>query len=96
MTELIEAVARGLCSSDPQVRMGDAEHVVQQRVNVEWKYYLSTAQAALTAITDAGYRIVKDERGQDQRRPSYGVKFREIANVDAHISALPAAPGDEK
>ena len=84
MTELIEAVARAIRDSDAW-RTWKSERA-----------HTESAQAALTAITDAGYRIVKDERGQDQRCPSCRVKFREIANVDAHISALPAPPGDEK
>ena len=33
--ELIKMVARGMCRADPEVRMGDAEGVVEQRVNVE-------------------------------------------------------------
>ena len=51
--KLIEAMARGMCAADPDVRMGDAEGVVQQRVNLEWRYYIPQATAAYTAMRDA-------------------------------------------
>ena len=46
----VERVARAMCSDDPGVRMGDAEKVVQQRVNVEWRHYVPAATAALNAL----------------------------------------------
>ena len=91
MTELIKTVARAWNAYE-----GKVSTVFDAFRKHEEMAFTAGYKAALTAITDAGYRIVKDERGQDQRCPSCGVKFREIANVDAHISALPAAPGDEK
>lgn len=50
--ELIEKVARGMCRADPEVRMGDAEGVVEQRVNVEWPHYVPQAKAAIRAMLD--------------------------------------------
>jgi len=50
--ELIERVARGMCRADPEVRMGDAEGVVEQRVNVEWPHYVDQAKAAIRAMLD--------------------------------------------
>lgn len=62
--ELIERVARAMCSADPDIRMGDAEGVVQQRVNVEWPAYKQQARAALTAATPAlmeqGARLMQE------------------------------------
>ncbi len=52
MTDPIEAMARYMCASDPDVRMGDAEAVVQQRVNVEWPHYVQQATAALAALRE--------------------------------------------
>ena len=52
MTELIEAVARVLCKAggfDPDEMMPND--------GPRWRYYVPS----VTAITDAGYRIVKDE-----------------------------------
>jgi len=55
MTELIEAVARKLYRNVYGYNMPvDSETPFNER-------FLSHAQAALTAITNAGYRIVKDE-----------------------------------
>ena len=50
--ELIEMVARGMCRADPEVRMGDAEGVVEQRVNVEWPHYVDQAKSAIRAMLD--------------------------------------------
>lgn len=47
--EAVEAAARSMCASDPNIRMGDAERIVQQRVNLEWREYIEPATAALTA-----------------------------------------------
>ena len=47
--EAVEAAARAMCASDPNIRMGDAERIVQQRVNLEWREYIEPATAALTA-----------------------------------------------
>ena len=48
--EQVEAVARSLCASDPEIRMGDAEGVVQQRVNAEWRDYIPRAEQAIAAL----------------------------------------------
>jgi hypothetical protein len=50
---LVEAVAKGICRSDPLMRMGDANGVVEQRVRHEWLNYTSEATAALSAAADA-------------------------------------------
>ncbi len=49
--EVIERAARAMCSADLEVRMGDAEGVVQQRVNIEWVHYVGAAKAAIAAMT---------------------------------------------
>lgn len=45
----IEKVARAICAADPEIRMGDADGVVEQRVNTEWVHYVDQAKAALRA-----------------------------------------------
>lgn len=49
----IEKVARALCRADPEIRMGDADGVVEQRVNIAWVHYVGTAQAAIAAMQPA-------------------------------------------
>jgi hypothetical protein len=51
MMQDVERVARAICADDPDIRMGDAEGVVQQRVNVEWKNYTRQATAAISAMS---------------------------------------------
>jgi hypothetical protein len=46
----VELIARVICADDPDVRMGDCEAVVQQRVQHEWKHYKRTAEAAIQAL----------------------------------------------
>ena len=46
----IEKVARALCRVDPVIRMGDADGVVEQRVNIEWVHYDEAAKAAIAAM----------------------------------------------
>ena len=61
MTELIEAVARAIRETDAwRTWKGEQAHK-------------ESAQAALTAITDAGYRIVKDKPAQWQRRRKFAL-----------------------
>lgn len=48
-TNQIEKVARAMCRADHEVRMGDADGVVEQRVNIEWVHYVDQAKAALRA-----------------------------------------------
>lgn len=48
---MIENVARAICRADPEVRMGDADRVVEQRVNIEWVHYVGAAKAAIAAMT---------------------------------------------
>ena len=62
---LREAVAKAICRADPSIRMGDAEGVVEQRVNHEWREYLWQADAALAALQSA---IAQQEppRGHDK------------------------------
>jgi hypothetical protein len=49
----VERIARAICAADPDIRMGDAEGVVQQRVNVEWKNYTRQATTAISAMPDS-------------------------------------------
>lgn len=49
----IEKVARAMCRADPEVRMGDADGVVEQRVNTEWVHYVDQAKAAIAAMQPA-------------------------------------------
>ena len=59
MTELIEAVARAICHDEWTTPGTDLKpEAVARVVDHEWEHWSSVAQAALTAITDAGYRIV--------------------------------------
>lgn len=51
--KFIEAAARALCAADPEVRMGDAEGVVQQRVDELWPLYAKRAQAAASILRSA-------------------------------------------
>lgn len=46
----IEKVARAICRADPEVRMGDADGVVEQRANTEWVHYVDQAKAAIAAM----------------------------------------------
>lgn len=46
----VEKVARALCEDDPNICMGDARHVVAQRVNAEWREYVRSATAAIAAL----------------------------------------------
>ncbi len=46
----LEAVARALCAADSDIRMGDPEHVVQQKVDQAWRGYLHFARAAVAAM----------------------------------------------
>lgn len=50
---MIENVARAICRADPEVRMGDADGVVEQRVNIEWVHYVGAAKAAIAAMQQA-------------------------------------------
>jgi hypothetical protein len=77
MTELIEAVAPAWSAYKANVSA-----VFGPLRKHEEVAFIAGYQAALTAITDAGYRIVKDE-------PALG----SIHNPDV---TSPAAPGDEK
>lgn len=54
----VERVAKAICAQDPEVRMGDAEGVVQQRVDHEWQNYMPQASAAMreTQLIDAEHR----------------------------------------
>ena len=45
-----ERVAKAMCRADPEVHMGDASGVVEQRVQHEWKHYLDAADAAIAAM----------------------------------------------
>lgn len=45
-----ERVAKAICRNDPEVRMGDAEGVVEQRVQHEWVDYVDFADAAIAAM----------------------------------------------
>lgn len=93
MTELIEAVARGIRDSDAW-RTWKSERA-----------HTESAQAALTAITDAGYRIVKDEvvawmlewqnvnTGKPMRATTIGKPEAVIGEV---LTPLYAALGGEK
>jgi hypothetical protein len=49
---LVEAVARAICAAAPEVHMGDASGVVQQRVDRVWREYTSEATAAIAVIRD--------------------------------------------
>lgn len=51
--EMVERVARALCAADPEVRHGDAEGVVQQRVHIEWHRYAHAARAAIAAMQES-------------------------------------------
>ena len=74
MTELIEAVARAICHDEWTTPGTDLKpEAVARVVDHEWEHWSSVAQAALTAITDAGYRIVKDEPAQWQRRRKFAL-----------------------
>jgi len=55
---LVEELAKAMCADDPDVRMGDPESVVQQRVRVEWPNYVRHAQAILPIIA----RVVEEDR----------------------------------
>lgn len=48
--DLVQVVARAICRADPEVRMGDAYGVVEQRVYIEWHRYGWQARAALSAL----------------------------------------------
>ena len=99
MTELIEAVARAMDDADPVHPAPGA---------YSWKHNRKRAQAALTAITDAGYRIVKDEPvaweykqtpGTRIAAPRVIIEREPWLNFDPFIwieTPLYAAPGDEK
>lgn len=50
---MVERVARALCAADPEVRHGDAEGVVQQRVHIEWRQYAHAARAAIAAMQES-------------------------------------------
>lgn len=50
---LVEAMARAICKADPEIHMGDAEGVVQQLVETEWRNYISAAKAAATVSAEA-------------------------------------------
>lgn len=49
--EEVERMARAICAEDPDIRMGDAEGVVQQRVEQHWRDYVGHARAAIAAMT---------------------------------------------
>ncbi len=46
----VERVARAICRADPKIRMGDANGVVEQRVDIEWHRYGWQARAAIAAM----------------------------------------------
>ena len=92
MTELIEAVAQAIRETDSwRTWKGEQAHK-------------ESAQAALTAITDAGYRIVKGEvvafRYSHPDHPDeFDTIFFTAGDKEAGWTCTPlyaAAPGDEK
>lgn len=64
--DLLEQIARALCRID--VHHGDVEHVVQQRVDAEWRDYAKQAQAVLPFIAAETERCarVAEELGGDR------------------------------
>ena len=92
MTELIEAIARAI-----------ADPTFEPIVDDGWKNWIIEAQAALTAITDAGYRIVKDEPVA-WMDPIWITGAEPYATATSPVTVyrvngwlcLYAAPGDEK
>jgi hypothetical protein len=110
MTELIEAVARALCKCEG-ASWGAASFLntpAGESPEEMREGFRTSAQAALTAITDAGYRIVKDEVVAWLYSSPYGrelCKFRyatdEGRKPDDWVGwtermLYAAAPGDEK
>ena len=96
--ELVEAVARAICSDDPDIHMGDATRVVAQRVEHEWRGYVSTAKAALAAMQphiEAAY-----QRGQeDMRERAAGAadaRWREMCSCHCVGTAIRALPIERK
>lgn len=104
MTELIEVVARAICHDEWTTPGTDLKpEAIARVVEGEWEHWSSAAQAALTAITDAGYRIVKDEVVAFRYgHNAYPDDFGSLPLTDGHKKAgwietpLYAAPGDEK
>jgi len=79
MTELIEAVARGICHDEWTTPGTDLEpEEIARLIEVYWQRWTDAAQAALTAISDAGYRIVKDEPtpGMINRGVDFAIKAK--------------------
>lgn len=93
MTELIEAVARAIRDRDAwRTWKGEQAH-------------RESAQAALSAITDAGYRIVKDEPtpGMINRGVDFAIKAKLGGDYlwpdyikELFCTMIAAAPGYEK
>jgi hypothetical protein len=73
MMQDVERVARAICADDPDIRMGDAEGVVQQRVNVEWKNYTRQATAAISAMTPDATNSSIGSRGTNAGSAKAGV-----------------------
>lgn len=105
MTELIEVVARAICHDEWTTPGTDLKpEAIARVVEGEWEHWSSAAQAALTAITDAGYRIVKGEVVAFRySHPDYPDEFDTIfftvGDNEAGWTCTPlyaAAPGDEK
>ena len=74
--EAVEAAAGAMCASDPNIRMGDAERIVQQRVNLEWREYIEPATAALTAALPL-------IRAQVLERIEHEMNMSALMNVEA-------------
>ena len=97
MTELIEAVARAIAREKRIEICSDASY--------RHSTFGPLAQAALTAITDAGYRIVKDEPtpAMINRGVDFAIKAKLGGDYlwpdyikELFCTMIAAAPGDEK
>ena len=102
MTELIEAVARAICHANVEAGSTHTDESIAAAVAYMWRDYVLDAQAALTAITDAGYRIVKDDPvAWLYRREAHTSVVRTYPAIHddmegwTEILLYAAAPGDE-
>ena len=100
MTELLEAVARGLRKKCAEIE--NRPGVISP--DAMW-FSDEYAQAALTAIESAGYRIVKDEPtpGMINRGVDFAIKAKLGGDYmwpdyikELFCTMIAAAPGDEK
>jgi len=92
----IEKVARAICRADPEVRMGDADGVVEQRVNIEWVHYVDQAKAAIAAMPvqaePVAWMYQRDDGSRDLLLDCNGEYARNLIELGATETPLYALP----